>query len=47
MFVGNATQAGLLLHPRLGFTEIAYLGLETGSRDKVSTSCNRAASGSC
>ena len=26
----------LLLHPRFGFTETAYSGLETGRRDRVS-----------
>lgn len=36
MFVGNAAQAAYYYTRAWGFTEIAYLGLETGSRDRVS-----------
>ena len=36
LFVGNATQAAYYYSRAWGFTEIAYRGLETGSRDRVS-----------
>ena len=36
MWVGNAAQASLLLPHAYGFSEVAYAGLETGSRDRVS-----------
>jgi 4-hydroxyphenylpyruvate dioxygenase len=36
LFVGNATQAAYYYTRAWGFTEIAYRGLETGSRDRVS-----------
>jgi 4-hydroxyphenylpyruvate dioxygenase len=35
-YVGNALQAAAFWVKALGFTEIAYAGLETGSRDRVS-----------
>jgi 4-hydroxyphenylpyruvate dioxygenase len=36
LFVGNAAQAAYFYTRALGFTETAYRGLETGSRDRVS-----------
>src|SRR6201989_3550293 len=36
LYVGNAAQAAYYYTRAYGFTEIAYQGLETGSRDKVS-----------
>jgi 4-hydroxyphenylpyruvate dioxygenase len=36
LFVGNAAQAAYYYTHALGFTETAYSGLETGSRDRVS-----------
>ena len=36
LYVGNAAQAAYYYTHAYGFTEIAYQGLETGSRDKVS-----------
>ncbi len=36
LFVGNASQAAYYYTHALGFTETAYQGLETGSRDRVS-----------
>src|SRR6201997_4042125 len=36
LFVGNAAQAAYFYTHALGFTETAYRGLETGSRDRVS-----------
>jgi 4-hydroxyphenylpyruvate dioxygenase len=36
MWVGNAAQAAFYLRHAYGFREVAYLGLETGSRDRVS-----------
>jgi 4-hydroxyphenylpyruvate dioxygenase len=36
MFVGNAAQAAYYYTRAWGFTEIAYRGLETGTRDQVS-----------
>jgi 4-hydroxyphenylpyruvate dioxygenase len=36
LFVGNAAQAAYYYTRALGFTESAYRGLETGSRDRVS-----------
>jgi 4-hydroxyphenylpyruvate dioxygenase len=36
LFVGNAAQAAYYYTRALGFTEIAYRGLETGTRDHVS-----------
>jgi 4-hydroxyphenylpyruvate dioxygenase len=36
MFVGNAAQAAYYYTHAFGFTETAYRGLETGSRDRVS-----------
>jgi 4-hydroxyphenylpyruvate dioxygenase len=36
LFVGNAAQAAYYYTRAWGFTEIAYRGLETGSRDRVS-----------
>ena len=36
LFVGNAAQAAYYYTHAFGFTETAYLGLETGSRDRVS-----------
>ncbi len=36
LFVGNAAQAAYYYTHALGFTETAYRGLETGSRDRVS-----------
>ncbi|MDQ3956700.1 MAG: 4-hydroxyphenylpyruvate dioxygenase, partial [Actinomycetota bacterium] len=34
-FVGNAKQAAYF-YKAMGFTPVAYMGLETGSRDRVS-----------
>src|SRR3984957_8780183 len=36
LFVGNAAQAAYYYTHAFGFTETAYRGLETGSRDRVS-----------
>jgi 4-hydroxyphenylpyruvate dioxygenase len=36
LFVGNAAQAAYYYTRAWGFTEVAYRGLETGSRDRVS-----------
>ena len=36
LYVGNAAQTAFFLEHALGFTEVAYAGLETGSRDRVS-----------
>ena len=36
LFVGNAAQAAYYYTRAWGFTETAYRGLETGSRDRVS-----------
>ena len=36
LFVGNAAQASYFYQRAFGFTETAYRGLETGSRDRVS-----------
>src|SRR5947209_15515732 len=36
LYVGNAAQAAYYYTRALGFTETAYRGLETGSRDRVS-----------
>lgn len=36
LYVGNATQAAYYYAHALGFREVAYAGLETGSRDRVS-----------
>jgi 4-hydroxyphenylpyruvate dioxygenase len=36
LYVGNAAQAAYFYTHALGFTETAYRGLETGSRDRVS-----------
>ncbi len=36
LYVGNARQAAYFYAHAFGFTEVAYLGLETGSRDRVS-----------
>ena len=36
LYVGNAAQAAYYYTHAFGFTEIAYRGLETGSRDRVS-----------
>src|ERR1700758_3994793 len=36
LFVGNAAQAAYYYARAYGFTETAYSGLETGSRDRVS-----------
>ena len=36
LFVGNAAQAAYYYTHAYGFTETAYRGLETGSRDQVS-----------
>ena len=36
LFVGNAAQAAYYYTQAFGFTETAYRGLETGSRDRVS-----------
>jgi 4-hydroxyphenylpyruvate dioxygenase len=36
LYVGNAAQAAYYYSHALGFTETAYRGLETGSRDRVS-----------
>jgi 4-hydroxyphenylpyruvate dioxygenase len=36
LWVGNAAQAAYFLTTAYGFTEVAYSGLETGSRDRVS-----------
>ena len=36
LFVGNAAQAAYYYKHALGFTETAYQGLETGTRDRVS-----------
>ncbi len=36
LYVGNARQAAYFYAHAFGFTEVAYKGLETGSRDRVS-----------
>jgi 4-hydroxyphenylpyruvate dioxygenase len=36
LYVGNAAHTAFFLEHALGFTEVAYAGLETGSRDRVS-----------
>src|SRR5947209_13420854 len=36
LYVGNAAQAAYFRPRAIGFTETAYRGLETGSRDRVS-----------
>src|SRR6202044_3838085 len=36
MWVGNAAQASFFFRNAYGFSEVAYAGLETGSRDRVS-----------
>ena len=36
LYVGNAAQAAFYLTRAFGFTETAYMGLETGRRDRVS-----------
>src|SRR3712207_1422326 len=36
LWVGNAAQAAYFYVHALGFTEVAYAGLETGVRDRVS-----------
>ncbi len=36
LWVGNAAQAAYFLTHAYGFTEVAYAGLETGTRDRVS-----------
>jgi 4-hydroxyphenylpyruvate dioxygenase len=36
LYVGNAAQAAYYLTRAYGFTEVAYRGLETGARDRVS-----------
>ena len=36
LYVGNAAQAAYYYTHAFGFTETAYCGLETGSRDSVS-----------
>ena len=36
LWVGNAAQAAYFLTHAYGFTEVAYAGLETGSRDRTS-----------
>ena len=36
LWVGNAAQAAYYLRHAFGFTEVAYAGLETGLRDRVS-----------
>src|SRR5690349_9610798 len=36
LFVGNASQAAYYYRHAFGFTETAFCGLETGSRDQVS-----------
>ena len=36
LWVGNAAQAAYHLRHAFGFTEVAYAGLETGLRDRVS-----------
>jgi 4-hydroxyphenylpyruvate dioxygenase len=36
MWVGNAAQASFYFRHAWGFTEVAYAGLETGARDRVS-----------
>ncbi len=36
LWVGNAAQAAFYLRQAFGFTEVAYAGLETGLRDRVS-----------
>ncbi|MDP1849806.1 MAG: 4-hydroxyphenylpyruvate dioxygenase [Solirubrobacteraceae bacterium] len=36
LWVGNAAQAAYYLRHAFGFTEVAYAGLETGRRDRVS-----------
>jgi 4-hydroxyphenylpyruvate dioxygenase len=36
LWVGNAAQAAFYLRHAFGFTEVAYAGLETGLRDRVS-----------
>lgn len=36
LYVGNATQAAYFYAHAFGFREVAYAGLETGSRDRVS-----------
>src|SRR5436190_14214048 len=36
LYVGNATQFAYWLGHALGFREVAYAGLETGVRDRVS-----------
>src|SRR5260221_4434110 len=36
LWVGNAAQASWFLTHAYGFTEVAYSGLETGERDRVS-----------
>src|ERR1700756_624831 len=36
LYVGNASQAAYYYTRAFGFTETAYRGLETGSRDRVS-----------
>ena len=46
LWVGNAKQAAYFLTRAFGFTETAYRGLETGSRDRTRTCSSRAASGS-
>ncbi len=47
LFVGNAAQAAYYYTRAFGFTEVAYRGLETGTRDRVSHVLSRAASGWC
>ena len=36
LYVGNAAQAAAFYRQALGFSEVAYAGLETGSRDRAS-----------
>ncbi len=48
LWVGNAAQAGYFLCHAFGFSEVAYRGLETGSRDLVShVFCGRETCASC
>ena len=36
LWVGNAAQSAYFLRTAFGFNEVAYSGLETGARDRVS-----------
>ena len=46
-WVGNARQAAAYYRALWGFTPVAYAGLETGIRDRTSTSWSRTTSASC